>query len=53
MIPMQPTEHLVGINVQGDYFDFEAFVSAAARAYGCSIHEVHDPDLDFPEEIEW
>ena len=45
MITMQPTEHLVGINVQGDYYDFEA--------YGCSIHEVHDPDLDFPEEIEW
>ena len=34
MITMQPTEHLVGINVQGDYYDFEAFVDAAHRLTG-------------------
>ena len=37
MITMQPTEHLVGINVQGDYYDFEAFVDAAHRLKDCAV----------------
>ena len=41
------------VDPDNSYYQVYADVSAAARAYGCSIHEVHDPDLDFPEEIEW
>lgn len=25
----------------------------SARRHGCSIHELHDPDLEYPETIEW
>ena len=24
-----------------------------AKQYGCSFHELHDPKLEYPEEIEW
>ena len=34
MITIKPTEHLVGINVQGDYYDFEGFVDAVHRLTG-------------------
>ena len=34
MITMKPTEHLVGITVQGDYYDFDAFEDAAHRLTG-------------------
>ena len=25
----------------------------SAKQYGCSFHELHDPKLKYPEEIEW
>lgn len=28
-------------------------LEASVREYGCSIHELHDPDQEYPDEIEW
>ena len=25
----------------------------SAKIYGCSMHELHDPKIEYPEEIEW
>ena len=35
------------------YFNMRRTLEAAAVEYGCSIHELHDPDLTYPDEIEW
>ena len=35
------------------YRNMRRDLEASARKYGCSIHELHDPNMDFPEDIEW
>lgn len=35
------------------YYQMYRDMSSAARKYGCSMHELHDPSLEFPEEIDW
>lgn len=37
----------------GAYNNMQRTLEAAAREYGCSIHELHDSRMDYPEEIEW
>ena len=41
------------INPDYTYYQVHREVAACAAEYGCSIHEVHDPKLEFPDEIEW
>ncbi|MBQ8138275.1 MAG: hypothetical protein IJ195_02330 [Lachnospiraceae bacterium] len=35
------------------YRNMKRGLEYAALKYGCSIHELHDPDLEYPEEVEW
>ena len=28
-------------------------LESSAKLHGCSIHELHNPDLEYPEKIEW
>ena len=35
------------------YINLKRGLEASAREYGCSIHELHDPDQEYPDEIEW
>lgn len=35
------------------YRNMKRDLEYAARHYGCSIYELHDPKLEYPEEIEW
>ncbi len=35
------------------YSTMRSELEYAARVHGCSIHELHDPELEYPEEIEW
>lgn len=35
------------------YQNMQRDMEYAAREYGCSIHEVYDSSLEYPEEIEW
>lgn len=41
------------ISQDSSYYQTYHDVLEAALEYGCSIHEVHDPTLEFPEEIDW
>lgn len=35
------------------YHNMKRDLEYSARKYGCSIHELHDPKLEYPEEVEW
>ena len=35
------------------YYNLKRDFEFLAKEYGCSIHELHDPRLEYPEEIEW
>ena len=35
------------------YLKLKAGFEAAARKYSCSIHELHDPTIEYPDDIEW
>lgn len=35
------------------YFSLKSGFEAAAEKYGCSIHELHDPTIEYPDDFEW
>ena len=35
------------------YINMKRGLEASARKYGCSIHELHDPNMEYPDDIEW
>ena len=35
------------------YKNLKRDLEYSARQYHCSFHELHDPNLKYPEEIEW
>lgn len=35
------------------YKNMKRDLEYSAKQYGCSFHELHDPKLEYPEEIEW
>ena len=35
------------------YKNMKRDLEYSAKKYGCSFHELHDPKLEYPEEIEW
>ncbi len=35
------------------YKNMKRDLECSAKKYGCSFHELHDPKLEYPEEIEW
>lgn len=35
------------------YMNLKRGLEISARRYGCSIHELHDPELEYPDDIEW
>lgn len=35
------------------YKNMKRDLEYSAKQYGCSFHELHDPKLKYPEEIEW
>ena len=35
------------------YKNMKRDLEYSAKQYGCSFHEMHDPKLEYPEEIEW
>ena len=41
------------INQPAAYQNMKLDLEYAAKQYGCSIHELHDPRLEYPEEIVW
>ena len=38
---------------QNTYYNLKRDFEFFAKEYGCSFHELHDPRLEYPEEIEW
>ena len=35
------------------YRNMKRNLEYAAKRYACSLHEIEDPKLEYPEEIEW
>lgn len=35
------------------YKNMKRDLEYSAKQYGCSFHELHNPKLEYPEEIEW
>ena len=41
------------INQPTSYKNLKSDFEYSAKQYGCSIHELYDPKMEYPEEIEW
>ena len=41
------------INQPTSYQNLKRDFEDSAKQYGCSIHELYDPKMEYPEEIEW
>lgn len=41
------------INQPTSYQNLKRDFEYSAKQYGCSIHELYDPKMEYPEEIEW